>query len=98
MLADMKTSIDAARLLVWRSAWDADHDLPANKDAAMAKLFSADMAMKVTTDAVQIVGGSGYMKDYPVEKYMRDAKVFQIWEGTSQIQKLVISREEVGEL
>lgn len=98
MLADMKTAIEAARLLVWKAAWDADHDLPANKDAAMAKLFSADMAMKVTTDAVQIVGGSGYMKDYPVEKWMRDAKVFQIWEGTSQIQRLVISREEVGEL
>lgn len=98
MLADMKTAIEAARLLVWRAAWTADQDLPANKDAAMAKLFAADMAMKVTTDAVQIVGGSGYMKDYPVEKWMRDAKVFQIWEGTSQIQRLVISREEVGEL
>ncbi|MEE9236323.1 MAG: acyl-CoA dehydrogenase family protein [Thermoplasmata archaeon] len=98
MLADMKTAIEAARLLVWRAAWTADQALPANKDAAMAKLFAADMAMKVTTDAVQIVGGSGYMKDYPVEKWMRDAKVFQIWEGTSQIQRLIISREEVGEL
>jgi alkylation response protein AidB-like acyl-CoA dehydrogenase len=98
MLADMKTAIEAARLLVWRAAWLADQDMPANKDAAMAKLFAAEMAMKVTTDAVQIVGGSGYMKDYPVEKWMRDAKVFQIWEGTSQIQRLIISREEVGEL
>ncbi len=98
MLADMKTAIEAARLLVWRAAWLADQDLPANKEAAMAKLYSADMAMQVTTDAVQIVGGSGYMKDYPVEKWMRDAKVFQIWEGTSEIQRLVISREEVGEL
>ncbi|MFQ5908590.1 MAG: acyl-CoA dehydrogenase family protein [Thermoplasmata archaeon] len=98
MLADMKTAIEAARLLVWKAAWMADHEMPANKDAAIAKLFAADMAMKVTTDAVQIVGGSGYMKDLPVEKWMRDAKVFQIWEGTSQIQRLVISRDEVGEL
>ncbi|MCJ2531051.1 MAG: acyl-CoA dehydrogenase family protein [Candidatus Thermoplasmatota archaeon] len=98
MLADMKTAIEAARLLVWKAAWMADNEIPANKDAAIAKLFAADMAMKVTTDAVQIVGGSGYMKDLPVEKWMRDAKVFQIWEGTSQIQRLVISRDEVGEL
>ncbi|MEE9268524.1 MAG: acyl-CoA dehydrogenase family protein, partial [Thermoplasmata archaeon] len=98
MLADMKTAIEAARLLVWKAAWMADNEMPANKDAAIAKLFAADMGMQVTTDAVQIVGGSGYMKDLPVEKWMRDAKVFQIWEGTSQIQRLVISREEIGEL
>ncbi len=98
MLADMKTGIEAGRLLVWKAAWMADQEMPANKDAAIGKLFAADMAMKVTTDAVQIVGGSGYMKDLPVEKWMRDAKVFQIWEGTSQIQRIVISREEIGEL
>jgi alkylation response protein AidB-like acyl-CoA dehydrogenase len=98
MLADMKTRIDAARLLTWRAAWMLDKGMPMNKEASMAKLFAADMAMQVTTDAVQIMGGTGYMRDEPVEKWMRDAKVFQIWEGTSQIQRLVISREEIGEL
>ena len=98
MLADMKTNVDAARLLVYRAAWMLDHDMPMNKEASEAKLFAADMAMDVTTDAVQIMGGAGYMKDEPVEKWMRDAKVFQIWEGTSQIQRLIISRDEIGEL
>lgn len=98
MLADMKTKIDAARLLTWNAAWRADRDLPMNLEASEAKLFAADMAMEVTTNAVQILGGPGYMHDEPVEKWMRDAKVYQIWEGTSQIQRLVISREEVGEL
>ncbi len=98
MLADMKARIDASRLLVWRAAWMADQGLPMNKEAAVAKLFAADTAMEVTTNAVQILGGVGYMKDEPVEKWMRDAKIFQIWEGTSQIQRLVISREEIGEL
>ncbi len=98
MLADMKTKIDAARLLVHRAAWMLDQDMPMNKEASEAKLFAADMAMDVTTDAVQIMGGAGYMKDEPVEKWMRDAKVFQIWEGTSQIQRLIISRDEIGEL
>ena len=98
MLADMKTRVDAARLLVYRASWMLDHDMPMNKEASEAKLFAADMAMGVTTDAVQIMGGAGYMKDEPVEKWMRDAKVFQIWEGTSQIQRLIISRDEIGEL
>ena len=98
MLADMKTKIEAARLLTWRAAWMLDAGMPMNKEASIAKLFAADTAMEVTTDAVQIMGGAGYMKDEPVEKWMRDAKVFQIWEGTSQIQRLVISREEIGEL
>ena len=98
MLADMKTKVEAARLLTWRAASMNDHGLPMNKEASMAKLFAADMAMEVTTDAVQILGGAGYMKDEPVEKWMRDAKIFQIWEGTSQIQRVVISREEIGEL
>lgn len=98
MLADMKTKVEAARLLVWRAAWMLDQGMPMNKEASEAKLFAADMAMDVTTDAVQIMGGAGYMRDEPVEKFMRDAKVFQIWEGTSQIQRLVISRDEIGEL
>lgn len=98
MLADMKTNIDAARLLTWNAAWRADNDLPMNKEAAEAKQFAADTAMEVTTNAVQILGGSGYMKDEPVEKWMRDAKAFQIWEGTSEIQRLIVSREEIGEL
>ncbi|TLZ58430.1 MAG: acyl-CoA dehydrogenase [Methanobacteriota archaeon] len=98
MLADMKTKIEAARLLTWRAAWMLDKGMPMNKEASIAKLFAADTAMEVTTDAVQIMGGTGYMRDEPVEKWMRDAKVFQIWEGTSQIQRLVISREEIGEL
>src|SRR2546422_211548 len=98
VLAAMKTKIDAARLLTWRAEWMLDHDQPMNKEASIAKLFAADMAMEVTTDAVQILGGAGYMKDEPVEKWMRDAKIFQIWEGTSQIQRLVISRGEIGGL
>lgn len=96
MLADMATDIDAARLLTWRAAWMLDHHLPVNKEASMAKRFAADMAMKVTTDAVQILGGVGYMRDYPVEKWMRDAKIMQIYEGTSQIQRVVISRMLTG--
>jgi alkylation response protein AidB-like acyl-CoA dehydrogenase len=73
-----------------------DHLMPVNKEASMAKRFAADMAMKVTTDAVQILGGVGYMRDYPVEKWMRDAKIMQIYEGTSQIQRVVISRMLTG--
>ena len=98
LLADMRTKIDAARLLTLRSAWMHDVGMPMNKEASMAKLMAADTAMEVTTDAVQIMGGTGYMRDQPVEKWMRDAKVFQIWEGTSQIQRLIISRDEIGEL
>ena len=92
MLADMATEIDAARLLTWRAAWRADQGLPCNVQASMAKAFAADMAMRTTTDAVQILGGYGYMREYPVEKWMRDAKILQIVEGTSQIQKVVISQ------
>lgn len=93
MLADMATEIDAARLLAWRAAWLADHGRPCTKEASMAKVFAADMVMKVTTDAVQILGGYGYSREYPVEKWMRDAKIMQIYEGTSQIQRLVIARQ-----
>jgi alkylation response protein AidB-like acyl-CoA dehydrogenase len=96
MLADMATEIDAARLLCWRAAWLLDQGEPNNKEASMAKQYAADMCMKVTTDAVQIVGGMGYMRDYPVEKFMRDAKIMQIYEGTSQIQKLIVSRFLIG--
>ena len=93
MLADMATEIDAARLLTWRSASDLDRGARNTLSSAHAKRFAADTAMKVTTDAVQIYGGYGYMKDYPVEKLMRDAKLMQLYEGTSQIQRLVIARE-----
>ena len=93
MLADMATKIDAARLLTHRSALLLDAGKRASLESSMGKLFSADMAMEVTTDAVQIFGGYGYTKDYPVEKLMRDAKLMQIYEGTSQIQRLVIAKE-----
>lgn len=92
MLADMAMEIDAARLLTWRAAWRVDQGLPANIQASMAKAYAADMAMRVTTDAVQILGGYGYMREYPVEKWMRDAKILQIVEGTSQIQRVIISQ------
>jgi acyl-CoA dehydrogenase len=93
MLADMAREVEAARLLTWQSAWLVDRGTPGARESAYAKLAAADAAMKVTTDAVQVFGGNGYMRDYPVEKLMRDAKLFQIYEGTSQIQRLVIARE-----
>lgn len=96
MLADMATEIDAARLLIWRAAWMLDHHRPINKEASMAKLFAGDTAMKVTTDALQVMGGVGYTRDYPLEKWMRDAKIMQIYEGTAQIQRVVISRMLTG--
>ena len=100
MLADMETRCEAARGLVYRAARmiDAGVDGPElTKASAMAKLFSTDTAMAVTTDAVQVLGGYGYMKEYPVERMMRDAKVTQIYEGTNQIQRLVIAREMARE-
>ena len=93
MLADMAMNIEAARLLAWRAAWLVDQGQPNTKFAAFAKAFAADAAMKITTDAVQVFGGYGFMKEYPVEKLMRDCKVFQIYEGTSQIQRNIIARE-----
>ena len=93
LVADMAAEIEAARLLTWQAAWLIDQDERATLQSSYAKRFAADTAMKVTTDAVQIFGGYGYMKEYPVEKLMRDAKLFQIYEGTSQIQRLVIARE-----
>lgn len=96
MLADMAMQIEAARLLVYKAAALVDEgSKEATKIGAMAKCFATDVAMKVTTDAVQILGGYGYIKDYPVERYMREAKVTQIFEGTNQVQRLVISRELV---
>ncbi len=97
-LADMATQIEAARQLVYASSTALEKKLPgAGKMAAMAKLFATDTAMKVTTDAVQIFGGYGYMKDYPIEKYMRDAKITQIYEGTNQVQRLVVARNLIKE-
>jgi acyl-CoA dehydrogenase len=93
LVADMAAEIEAARLLTWQAAWLIDQGERATLQSSYAKRVSADTAMKVTTDAVQIFGGYGYMKEYPVEKLMRDAKLFQIYEGTSQIQRLVIARE-----
>jgi acyl-CoA dehydrogenase len=95
LVADMATEIEAARLLVWQAAWmlDSGYGRRATLYSSFAKRFAADTAMKVTTDAVQVFGGYGYIKEYPVEKLMRDAKLFQIYEGTSQIQRLVIARE-----
>lgn len=91
-LADMATSIEAARLLTYQAAWLESEGLPYGKESAMSKLFAGDAAMKVTTEAVQVFGGYGYTKDYPVERFMRDAKITQIYEGTQEIQRLVISR------
>jgi acyl-CoA dehydrogenase len=93
MIADMATEIEASRLLTWQAAWMLDQGERATLYSSFAKRFAADTAMKVTTDAVQVFGGYGYMKEYPVEKLMRDAKLFQIYEGTSQIQRLVIAKE-----
>src|SRR5438552_2845384 len=95
LIADMATKIEAARLLCWQAAWmvDAGFGRRATLYSSMAKRFAADTCMEVTTDAVQIFGGYGYIKEFPVEKLMRDAKLFQIYEGTSQIQRLVIARE-----
>ncbi len=97
-LADMATEIDAARLLVHRAAWLKDRGGSFGKQAAMAKLFASEVAMWVTTKAIQVHGGYGYIKDYPVERYFRDAKITEIYEGTSEIQRLVITRHLIREL
>lgn len=99
MLADMATQLEAARALVYATARMIDSGAKDfSKESAMAKVFASDMAMKVTTDAVQILGGYGYMKEYPVEKMMRDAKITQIYEGTNQIQRNVIALQLIKEL
>ncbi|MBE8713793.1 acyl-CoA dehydrogenase [Sphingobacterium hungaricum] len=92
-LADMEVEIEAARLLTYKAAWKKDQGLPYGKEAAMAKLHASEVAMKHTVEAVQIHGGYGYVKEYHVERLMRDAKITQIYEGTSEIQRLVIARE-----
>jgi acyl-CoA dehydrogenase len=92
-IAEMAMEIEAARLLVYHAAWLLDQGQRATKQASFAKCYAADVAMRVTTEAVQVFGGYGYMKDYPVEKLMRDAKVCQIYEGTSEIQRLIMARE-----
>jgi acyl-CoA dehydrogenase len=97
MLADMAKEIEAARLLTLQSAWMVDQGLRASKHSSFAKCFATDAAMRIATDAVQIFGGNGYTKEYPVEKLMRDAKLMQIYEGTNQIQRLVIARELLKE-
>jgi acyl-CoA dehydrogenase len=93
MLADMAADVEAARLLVWKAAYEIDSGRRNTMFAAMAKKLAADSAMKVATDAVQVFGGNGFNKEYPVEKLMRDAKIMQIYEGTSQIQRVIIARE-----
>ena len=94
MLADMAMEVEAARLLVYKAASLVDAQDPRmTYFASVAKAFAGDAAMKVTTDAVQILGGYGYMREYPVERMMRDAKITQIYEGTNQIQRVVIARE-----
>ncbi|MBI2027293.1 MAG: acyl-CoA dehydrogenase family protein [Deltaproteobacteria bacterium] len=93
MLADMAKAVEASRLLCWKAAWLLDQKKPSTHISSMAKCFSTDTAVKASIDAVQIYGGYGYMKDYPVEKLMRDSKLLQIYEGTNQIQRIVIARE-----
>ncbi|ADY53356.1 acyl-CoA dehydrogenase domain-containing protein [Pseudopedobacter saltans DSM 12145] len=92
-LADMETQIEAARLLVYKSAWLKDQKMPYGKSSAIAKLYASEVAMQTTIEAVQVHGGYGYVKEYHVERLMRDAKITQIYEGTSEIQKIVISRD-----
>jgi len=99
MLADMATQVEAARALVYACAREIDAGVKdVAKDSAMAKMYASDVAMKVSTDAVQILGGYGYMKDYPAEKYMRDAKITQIYEGTNQIQRNIIALQLIKEM
>ena len=92
MLADMEANTQAARAITLHAARLRDRGLPFSREASIAKLVATDNAMKVTTDAVQVFGGYGYTRDFPVERYMREAKVMQIFEGTNQIQRMVIGR------
>jgi len=96
-LADMSTEIDAARLLVYNAAWRKQHDLSHTQEGAKAKLFASEMARRQTAEAIQILGGYGYTKEFPVERYYRDAKITEIYEGTSEIQRLVIARAILGD-
>jgi acyl-CoA dehydrogenase len=95
-LAQMAMDVEAARLVIWRAAWLMDKGKPNGKESAMAKCLGSDVAMRNALEALQIFGGYGYMKDYPIEKLVRDAKLLQIYEGTNEIQRLVISRDVIG--
>jgi alkylation response protein AidB-like acyl-CoA dehydrogenase len=95
-LANMSMEIDAARLLVYRAAWCKQQGLPHTEEGAKAKLFASEMARRQTAEAIQILGGYGYTKEFPVERYYRDAKITEIYEGTSEIQRLVIARSILG--
>lgn len=96
MLADMAIGVECARTAWMKSAWQTDNGIKNTLQASIAKCFAADLANKNATDAVQIFGGNGFNSDYPVEKLMRDAKIYQIYEGTSQIQRVIISRELIS--
>ena len=98
MLADMAVEIEAARHLVYHAARLKDAGRPFKREASMAKLFSSEMAMRVTRNAIQVLGGYGFMTEYEVERYYRDAKLCEIGEGTSEIQRIVIAREILGKL
>lgn len=98
MLADMATKIQAARVLMLRAAYLRDKGVSCARESSMAKLYAGDAAMSVTTDAVQVLGGYGYIREYPVERHMRDAKITQIYEGTQQIQRVVVSRQVIGKV
>jgi alkylation response protein AidB-like acyl-CoA dehydrogenase len=96
-LADMKTRLDASRLLVWRAAWMGRNSVPfQNGEGSMSKLYAGETAVWVTEQAIQILGGNGYTREYPVERWHRDAKIYTIFEGTSEIQRLIISRAISG--
>jgi alkylation response protein AidB-like acyl-CoA dehydrogenase len=95
-LADMATELDAAELMLLRAAWLEDNGLDFEKEAAMAKYYASDVAMRAAIEGVQIFGGNGYMKDYPAERHMRDAKICQIYEGTNEIQRVVVARKLIG--
>jgi alkylation response protein AidB-like acyl-CoA dehydrogenase len=96
MIADMSVDADAARLLVWRCADLVDRGLPFRIEASKAKLFASEAAVRAANLAIQVHGGAGYVDEYPVQKYLRDARVMTLYEGTSQIQKLLIGRDETG--
>jgi alkylation response protein AidB-like acyl-CoA dehydrogenase len=97
MLADMRASVDAARLLTWRAAWMARQGQPfAGAEGSMSKLVAGETAVRVTEQAIQVLGGNGYTRDYPVERWHRDAKIFTIFEGTSEIQRMIIGRALTG--
>jgi alkylation response protein AidB-like acyl-CoA dehydrogenase len=96
-LADMQAQVDAARLLTWRAAWMARNGKPfVNAEGSMSKLYAGEMAVRVTEQAIQILGGNGYTREYPVERWHRDAKIFTIFEGTSEIQRMIIGRAVTG--